>query len=200
MMRVCLIILAVVRIALTVLAVEVTWDFPRLGNCHEGMAFADGVTGVLVWGGGDELRLTVGRADMWDHRGGYAWTDAQNYTNIVALWKNGEKDRLLSLFKKQTPVGEPRNPYMLPLGRVVVKIPGQTLAHGKLDTGGRRGTAPKGAVGVVGVIRRISRMVVCVGVRRPHRGRPTCWGGRFSYPHRNLGVPAWNSRGRLAMA
>lgn len=70
MMRVCLIILAVVRIALTVLAVEVTWDFPRLGNCHEGMAFADGVTGVLVWGGGDELRLTVGRADMWDHRGG----------------------------------------------------------------------------------------------------------------------------------
>ena len=40
---------------------SVHWDFPRLGNCHEGMAFADGVTGVLVWGGGDELRLTVGR-------------------------------------------------------------------------------------------------------------------------------------------
>lgn len=112
---------------------RILWDFPRLGNCHEGMAFADGVTGVLVWGGGDELRLTVGRADLWDHRGGYPWTDAQSYTNIVALWRAGEKERLLSLFKKETPAGEPRNPYMLPLGRVVVKMPGAELKRGELD-------------------------------------------------------------------
>lgn len=112
----------------------VRWDFPRLGNCHEGLAFADGVTGVLVWGGGDELRLTVGRADLWDHRGGYPWTDAQSYTNVVALWRAGEKDRLLALFKKETPAGEPRNPYLLPLGRVVVKMSGATLARGELDT------------------------------------------------------------------
>ena len=112
---------------------RIHWDFPRLGNCHEGMAFADGVTGVLVWGGGDELRLTVGRADLWDHRGGYPWTDAQSYTNIVALWRAGEKDRLLSLFRKETPAGEPRNPYMLPLGRVVVKMPGAELKRGALD-------------------------------------------------------------------
>ncbi len=112
----------------------VRWDFPRLGNCHEGLAFSDGVTGVLVWGGGDELRLTVGRADLWDHRGGYPWTDEQNYTNIVTLWRAGEKARLLSLFKKETPVGEPRNPYLLPLGRVVVKMAGASLAQGELDT------------------------------------------------------------------
>ena len=30
----------------------VEWEFPREGGCHEGLAFADGVTGVLVWGGG----------------------------------------------------------------------------------------------------------------------------------------------------
>ncbi len=113
---------------------SVHWDFPRLGNCHEGMAFADGVTGVLVWGGGDELRLTVGRADLWDHRGGYPWTDAQNYTNIVALWQAGRKEALLSLFRKETPKGEPRNPYMLPLGRIVVKMPGAELKSGSLDT------------------------------------------------------------------
>ena len=59
------------------------------------------MTGVLVWGGGDELRLTVGRADLWDHRGGYPWTDAQSYTKIVALWRAGEKDRLLALFRKE---------------------------------------------------------------------------------------------------
>ena len=123
-----------VSVSVVARASDVTWEFPRLGNCHEGMAFADGVTGVLVWGGGDELRLTVGRADLWDHRGGYPWTAEQNYANIVSLWRAGEKNRLLSLFKKETPAGEPRNPYMLPFGRVVVKLPGRTLTRGVLDT------------------------------------------------------------------
>ena len=56
--------------ALGSFAETVTWDFPRTGSCHEGLAFGDGRTGVLVWGGGNEIRLTVGRADLWDHRGG----------------------------------------------------------------------------------------------------------------------------------
>ncbi len=114
-------------------AAPVEWEFPRLGSCHEGMAFSDGVTGVLVWGGGDEIRLTVGRADLWDHRGGYEWTAAQSYTNIVAAVESGDTERLMALFKKETPKGQPRNPYMLPLGRVVLKIPGATLTRGELD-------------------------------------------------------------------
>ena len=56
-------------VALQLTAAPVEWEFPRLGSCHEGMAFSDGVTGVLVWGGGDEIRLTIGRADLWDQRG-----------------------------------------------------------------------------------------------------------------------------------
>ena len=116
------------------LAAPVEWDFPRTESCHEGLAFSDGVTGVLVWGGGDTVNLTVGRADLWDHRGGYPWTAAQNYTNIVALVQAGKKDDLLSLFRKETPKGEPRNPYMLPLGRVVLKLKGgATLSRGELD-------------------------------------------------------------------
>ena len=71
-------------------AATVEWDFPRTGSCHEGLAFGDGRTGVLVWGGGNEIRLTVGRADLWDHRGGYPWTDAQSYTNIVAAQQSGD--------------------------------------------------------------------------------------------------------------
>ena len=113
----------------------VTWDFPRTGSCHEGIAFGDGRTGVLVWGGGGEVRLTVGRADLWDHRGGYPWTDEQSYTNIVAAQQSGDVARLHALFKKDTPPGEPRNPYMLPLGRVVVTIKEPwTLDSGSLDT------------------------------------------------------------------
>ena len=98
------------------------------------MAFSDGVTGVLVWGGDDTINLTVGRADLWDHRGGYPWLPSQSYTNIVSLVQAGRKGELLDLFKKETPKGEPRNPYMLPLGRVVVKLQGNaTLKRGELD-------------------------------------------------------------------
>lgn len=111
----------------------VEWKFPRTGNCHEGIPFADGRTGVLVWGGGDTVNLTLGRSDMWDHRGGYPWLASQNYANIISLVRSGKKAELKALFKKDTPSGEPRNPYMLPLGRVVVKIPGAELKNGALD-------------------------------------------------------------------
>ena len=112
----------------------VEWDFPRTGNCHEGIPFSDGKTGVLVWGGGDTINLTVGRADLWDHRGGYPWLASQSYTNIVAAVGSGDENRLFGLFRKETPKGEPRNPYMLPLGRVVVKLQGvATLKSGELD-------------------------------------------------------------------
>ena len=125
----------VIVVAATAFAETVTWDFPRTGSCHEGMPFADGVTGVLVWGGGNEINLTVGRADLWDHRGGYPWTVEQSYTNIVAAVRSGDKDRLYGLFKKETPKGEPRNPYMLPLGRVVITLDSDwKLTAGELDT------------------------------------------------------------------
>ena len=120
-------------VSLSVFAALVTWEFPRTRSCHEGLAFADGVTGVLVWGGGDTINLTVGRADLWDHRGGYSWTTEQSYTNIVAAVRSGDKGHLLGLFRKDTPPGEPRNPYILPLGRVVITIPGATLKSGELD-------------------------------------------------------------------
>ena len=118
---------------LTSTAEPVEWTFPLDRSCHQGLAFADGTTGVLVWGGGDTIRLTVGRADLWDHRGGYPWTAEQSYTNIVAAVKSGDKARLLALFKKETPPGEPRNPYMLPLGRVTVTVPGAEFLSGTLD-------------------------------------------------------------------
>ena len=118
------------------LATLVTWEFPRTASCHEGIPFADGRTGVLVWGGGDTVNLTVGRGDLWDHRGGYPWTDAQNYANIRAAVATRDNARLKALFTNEAPPnwGGRFNPYMLPLGRVVVTVPGKALERGTLDT------------------------------------------------------------------
>ncbi len=171
--------------AMTVVAVPVEWDFPRMGSCHEGIAFGDGKTGFLVWGGGDEIRLTVGRSDLWDHRGGYSWMPEQNYTNIVAAVHSGDKGRLYGLFKKETPKGEPRNPYMLPLGRVVIKVPGKTLKRGTLDpfTGlGSLEFAEGGAVGLA-----MSKMVGGTFVEKASvfdviDGDGSCGGMRWNLP------------------
>ena len=118
------------------LATLVTWEFPRTASCHEGLPFADGRTGVLVWGGGDTVNLTVGRGDLWDHRGGYPWTDEQNYANICAAVATRDNARLKALFTNEAPPnwGGRFNPYMLPLGRVVVTVPGKALERGTLDT------------------------------------------------------------------
>ena len=114
-------------------ATPIQWAFPRTQTCHEGMAFSDGKTGVLVWGGDKTINLTVGRADLWDHRGGYPWTAEQSYANIVDALDKDDADRLQNLFKKTTPPGEPRNPYMLPLGRVVLTLENAKLLYGDLD-------------------------------------------------------------------
>jgi len=133
MNRLTVLLTSVLGLLLTAVAQPIEWTFPLNKSCHQGLAFADGVTGVLVWGGGEVVKLTVGRADLWDHRGGYPWTSEQSYTNIVAAVRSGDRDRLLSLFKKTTPPGEPRNPYMLPLGRVTVSVPGAELRSGTFD-------------------------------------------------------------------
>lgn len=114
----------------------VGWEFPRLGGCHEGMPFSDGRLGVLVWGGGDTVNLTLGCSDLWDHRGGSSWTDTQNYTNILSAVRAGDQARLQGLFAREAPPnwGGRFNPTLLPLGRIVVRMPGQTLVSGRLDT------------------------------------------------------------------
>lgn len=114
-------------------AFAIEWRFPRDGNCHEGMAFSDGVTGVLVWGGGDTVKLTVSRGDLWDHRNGSEWTAKQSYTNIIAAILERDIAKCESYFAQSVPPGTPRNPLLLPLGRVVVRFPGKTLASGALD-------------------------------------------------------------------
>ena len=43
---------------------ELFWDFP-LPRTHTGIPLANAITGLLVWGEGRTLKITVSRADLW---------------------------------------------------------------------------------------------------------------------------------------
>jgi hypothetical protein len=89
----------------------------------------------MVWGGGRTLRITVGRADFWDHRGGLHWTPKQSYRNIRSCLEKRDEASLRSLFEDTAPAaGVPRRPSVLPVGRFDLDLgPGARLVRGSLD-------------------------------------------------------------------
>ena len=115
--------------------VEMTWHFP-LTQSHQGIPFGNAVTGFLVWGEGTVFRVTIGRDDVWDHRGGYDWHDDQCYTNIVSALQAGDYGRVKELFRRgERKLGEPVNPQMIPIGHVEFTLPkGIVLEDGRIET------------------------------------------------------------------
>ena len=90
-----------------------------------GAALGNGRMGLLVWGGENILRLTVGRADFWDHRGGMAWSEKQSFEAVSEILRSKTPERIDELF----PIvkEEPATPSVLPLGRVQLTLPSGCL-------------------------------------------------------------------------
>lgn len=111
------------------------WTFP-LPRPHTGVMQGNGRTGLLIWGCGNVIKITVGRADLWDHRGGMPWTAKQNYNDIFRCLKNNDKKGLASIFEcktEHTP-GQPPRPSVLPFGRVELILPeSSVLISAELD-------------------------------------------------------------------
>ncbi len=110
------------------------WSFP-LPRTHTGMLMGNGVLGVMVWGEGNVLRITVNRGDFWDHRGGKEWTDQMSFDNIRDRLERNDRDGLLEAFKIPTKgPREPERPSLLPLGRVELVFPGEwRLTTGRIE-------------------------------------------------------------------
>ena len=111
------------------------WTFP-LPRTHTGFPLGNGRTGLIVWGGGSTLRITVGRADLWDHRGGMPWTERQNYHDIRARLEANDEEGIRDLFCPETArtPGQPAKPSVLPLGRVELTLAeGWELTTARLD-------------------------------------------------------------------
>jgi len=114
---------------------EIIWNFP-LPRTHTGMALANATTGLLVWGEQNHLKITIGRADLWDNRGGLHWTEKQNYSAIRKNLEDNNEAGLRDIFKTDTEgiPGQPRRPSIVPVGRIDLLLPeGSTLKTGVIQ-------------------------------------------------------------------
>ncbi len=111
-----------------------SWVFP-VARVHAGILMGNARMGVMVWGSGNTLRLTLGRADLWDHRGGKSWTSEMTYPRIRALLEAKDEEGLRRIFEGgPPPTGAPKNPSIMPVGRFELSFPDHTeLTAGTLD-------------------------------------------------------------------
>jgi len=116
------------------------WQFP-LPRTHTGMLQGNGLLGAMIWGEGSVLRVTIGRADYWDRRGGSEWTAEMSYANILKHLAAGDEAALGEIFPR-----DDRRPSVLPIGRFELEFAGATLETAALDlaTGACRVTLHKG--------------------------------------------------------
>jgi alpha-L-fucosidase 2 len=110
------------------------WAFP-LPRTHTGIPLGNGVLGALIWGEANSLKITLGRADFWDHRGGLPWTELMTFTTIHDLLVSKDEEHLRAIFQGgPVPEGQPRQPSVLPLGRLELHFPlSWRLTRGSLN-------------------------------------------------------------------
>lgn len=96
------------------------------------MVLGNGGMGVMIWGGGNVLRVTFNRGDFWDHRGDLPWVQGMSYRRIRELLEMCDEEGLRTLFERaEPPPGHPRRPSLLPLGRIkLILRPGVRLTSG----------------------------------------------------------------------
>ena len=95
------------------------WSFP-LPRTHTGPVLANGVQGLMVWGT-DRLRITVGRAGFWDHRGGTVFDAGSTFSALRPLVEAGDEAGIAELLGYRR--GSKLKPRQLGTGRVDVTLP-----------------------------------------------------------------------------
>ena len=102
-----------------------TWD--------EAIPLGNGLLGGLLWGGGDAIKLSLDRADLWDLRPAAPFgRDGYRYADMVRLVGAKAADSLRIRF--DDPYDNVAHPTKLPGGRVVLTLaPGRVARHFALD-------------------------------------------------------------------
>ncbi|OGV61331.1 MAG: hypothetical protein A2498_01025 [Lentisphaerae bacterium RIFOXYC12_FULL_60_16] len=164
------------------------WNFP-LRRPHTGILLGNGTLGIMVWGEGNALQISMGRADLWDHRGGMPWTEKMSYARIRDCLERQDDAGLRNLFERTAHApGEPERPSVIPVGRLNIQLPtGANLKTGTLDL----------EDGSVRLKVRHGRQIHTVDLHLDMQRAtfmvrfPARWKGVVVQP-----IPAWNSLGQ----
>jgi alpha-L-fucosidase 2 len=111
----------------------------------EAIPLGNGLIGGLLWGEGNEIRLSLDRGDLWDERlpelySGKDW----NYDTIRKLKAAGRQDEISRLFDH--PYNQVPYPTKLPGGRLVITLDGTQKARSfSLDIDRAVGTVDLGS-------------------------------------------------------
>jgi len=111
------------------------WNFP-LPRTHTGILIGNGVQGLMVWGGGNQLNITVGRSGFWDHRGEKDFLTQTTYGEVKNLLLRGDMQGLRRVFSmdEKAEEGMPSRPYQIGGGRIEIIFPeGWKVSQGILD-------------------------------------------------------------------
>ena len=118
----------------TFLRQRLEFAFPAT-EVHSGIPLSNGTFGALLWGEGRRLRVTLNRADYWDHRGGLSFGEEATYENLKRWLAEGDEAKLREVFEGRQPAepGTPPQPTRLPMGRLDLVLPlDWSLASGGL--------------------------------------------------------------------
>lgn len=99
-------------------------EFP-LKSALGGAYMGNSLLGLMIWGEGARLNITLACASLWDHRGGMTWSPKQSYANIHAALQAQDAEGVRALFQTDTEQipGQPKRPSLIPLGRLVLTLP-----------------------------------------------------------------------------
>ena len=67
----------------------------------EAVPLGNGLTGSLIWGDGNPLRLSLDRGDLWDTRVAPEWLREDcTYSELIELVKSGDRNSIIKRFEK----------------------------------------------------------------------------------------------------
>jgi hypothetical protein len=99
------------------------WQFP-IKRTHAGALIGNGTQGLMIWGAGNTLKITVGRAGFWDHRGGNDFSARTTYLDVKKMLEAKDEATLRKTFSvPQKSANEPHEPYQIGGGRLEIKLP-----------------------------------------------------------------------------
>lgn len=158
---------------------QLRWDFP-IQRPHAGVPLANGRQGILVWGQGNQLYLTVGHQGFWDHRGGRNLAQQElTYDEVKRVLATGSDTAIRNRLTGGLPgmgAGVVKNFQQLGGGRLCLTLPdGWQLQHANLNLTNAvlevTATTPRGVPQQLIIRQSVGQDVAWVRIPASLRGR-----------------------------